>query len=185
MQNARRKQKMTETIRTEIDVNEKAGYILDCLKQGILLTTKENDLLDTMTIGWATIGIDWSIPVFTVYVRESRFTKVLLDKTNQFTVNIPLPGEDVRKILSFCGTRSGRDTDKFKELNLHTVPGLTVDVPAIVELPLTIECEVLYVQEQDPRRIPDSILQRHYPNKDFHTAYYARITAAYILEEEK
>lgn len=99
---------MTETIRTEIDVNEKAGYILDCLKQGILLTTKENDLLDTMTIGWATIGIDWSIPVFTVYVRESRFTKVLLDKTNQFTVNIPLPGKNVRKILSFCGTRSKR-----------------------------------------------------------------------------
>lgn len=175
---------MPEWIRKPIDVNEQAGYILDCLKKGILMSTKSEARMDTMTIGWGALGIDWSLPVFTAYVRDSRFTKVLLDQSGEFTVNIPLEGSDVRKIISFCGTKSGRDVNKFAELDLHAIQGETVKAPAIAELPLTLECRVLYAQKQDPEKIPASILSRHYPQQDYHTAYTAEITAAYILEEQ-
>ena len=57
-----------------------------------------------------------------------------------------------------------------------------MSVPAIRELPLTLECKVIYKQDQDKDAIPGDALERYYPNGDFHTAYYGEITAAYIVE---
>lgn len=89
----------------------------------------------------------------------------------------------MRKIISWCGTRSGRDTDKFKDCELHVVPGEKVAAPAIAELPLTLECKVIYKQEQDKEAIEEDILKSHYPNGDLHTAYIGEIVNAYILEK--
>lgn len=170
--------------RKPVNPVEMAPVILGALPKGILLTTKSADTADTMTIGWGTMGTDWSIPVFTVFVRESRFTKELLDQSGEFTINVPMPGQNVSQIIAYCGTRSGRDVDKFEQLHLHTIPGVRVDVPAIAELPLTLECKVIYRQDQDPAAIGQDILDRHYPKGDFHTAYTAQIVDAYLLEED-
>ena len=85
-----------------------AGTFGECMKKGILLTTKADDFVNTMTIGWGTIGIEWGRPMFVAYVRESRYTRELLDKNPEFTINCPV-GEFDSKILGFCGTKSGRD----------------------------------------------------------------------------
>ena len=86
------------------------------------------------------------------------------------------------KILGVCGTKSGRDTDKIKELNLTLEEGMTVSVPAIKELPLTLECKVIYKQDQDPNAVNEENTARYYPEGDYHTAYYGQIMAAYIIE---
>ena len=169
--------------KTPVKAWDCAGHILTQLPKGILLTTQADGQTDTMTIGWGTIGVDWGIPVATVFVRESRYTKVLLDRNPEFTLNIPLEGMDVKKIIGFCGSKSGRDVNKFEELGLTKVPGDTVDVPGIAQLPLTLECKVIYRQDQDPKAIENGILDRFYPQGDFHTAYTAKISAAYIIEE--
>ncbi len=153
------------------------------LPKGILLSTSANGEMDTMTIGWGSLGTDWSRPVFTVLVRKSRHTKTLIEANPEFTINVPLEGADVRKIISWCGTRSGRDTDKFADCELHVVPGEKVAAPAIAELPLTLECKVIYKQEQDKEAIKEDILKSHYPNGDLHTAYIGEIVNAYILEK--
>ncbi|MCB6314249.1 flavin reductase family protein, partial [Gordonibacter pamelaeae] len=70
-----------------------------------------------MTIGWGTLGIDWSSPVFVAYVREHRFTRELLDKNPEFTVNVPF-GEYSKKILGICGSKCGRNLDKISEAGL-------------------------------------------------------------------
>ena len=106
----------------------------------------------------------------------------MLDKNGEFTVNIPL-GEFDKNILSVCGTRSGRDIDKFAHLGLTKEEPLTVSVPGIAQLPLTLECKVIYKQEQDESAINGENTARYYPgNRDYHTAYYGQITAAYIIE---
>lgn len=157
--------------------------VLNQLPKGILLNTQADGLSDTMTIGWAEFGIDWGIQVVTVFIRESRYTKELLEKNLQFSLSCPLEGMNAKEILGFCGTKSGRDVDKFEALNLIKVEGETVQVPAVAQLPLTIEAQVIYKQDQDPQAIESEILDRYYPKGDFHTAYTAKITAAYILEE--
>ena len=164
-----------------------APQILNNIKKGILLTTQADGEVDSMVIGWGMMGVEWLKDIFIVYVRQSRHTLTLLDKNPEFTINVPL-GEIDPEVLRVCGTLSGRDMDKIKTLGLHTVPGQTVSVPAIKELPLTLECKVIYRQDQDLSLLEQPSIDRCYkpgtPNeKDFHTAYYGQITAAYILED--
>ena len=159
-----------------------AGTIAKALKpDGVLLTAKADNQLNTMTIGWGTLGIQWGKPIFIAFVRGCRHTKGMLDKNPEFTVNIPLDEIDP-KILSFCGTKSGRDTDKIAAMNLHLEEPNVISVPGIRELPLTLECKVIYKQDQDPNAVNEENTARYYPEGDYHTAYYGQIMAAYIIE---
>jgi flavin reductase (DIM6/NTAB) family NADH-FMN oxidoreductase RutF len=178
-------------MRKYIEVFDYATEIMKAVKTGVLLTTKADDKVNSMTISWGTLGIEWSKPIFTVFVRESRFTKHQLEKNPEFTINIPYGAFD-KKILETCGTKSGRAIDKIKELNLTLEASNNVSVPAIKELPLTLECKVIYRQKQDEREITEENKNIFYPqdvdgsfhgaNKDLHTAYYGEIVSAYIIE---
>ncbi len=173
-------------MKREVNVRDYAGQILEKLEKGILMTTAADGEVNTMVIGWGHLGTIWYKPTFVAYVRESRHTKKLVDKTGEFTVNIPLAQPD-KNVLAVCGSKSGRDMDKIKELGLTLEPGQTVSVPGIKEFPLTLECKVLYQQDQDPAAIdPDSLARFYAPGTrnegDYHTAYIAEITAAYIIE---
>lgn len=172
-----------------VDAFDYAGYICKAMKKGILLTTKSGDKVNTMTIGWGKIGIEWNRPVFIAYVRETRYTKSMLENSGEFTVNIPY-GQLDSNILGYCGKKSGRDTDKIADLGLTLVESDVVSVPGIKELPLTLECRVIYKQAQDLNMLPDEILQRFYPVmdaegfRDYHIAYYGEIVNAYLIDGE-
>lgn len=179
-------------MKQEVNPFDYAGALCKALPKGVLLTTRRGDEINAMTIGWGTIGIDWSRPVFIAYVRESRHTKKILEENGEFTVNIPM-GDVDKKILAVCGTRSGRDLNKIEALGLHLEEPLAISVPGIRELPLTLECRVLYKQQQDLSAIPQDILDRYYPeeadtlhpgsDRDYHIAYTAQILKAYIIQE--
>ena len=164
-----------------------AGQICEAMKKGILITTKANGKVNTMTIGWGHIGIEWGTPIFVAYVRETRHTRQMLDDHGEFTVNVPVDSVD-GKILGFCGSKSGRDVNKIQELNLTLVEPISVSVPGIKELPLTLECKVIYKQKQDLSAIPEHLLQRYYPAdetgfQDYHYVYYGEILNAYLITE--
>ncbi|MBQ1170382.1 MAG: flavin reductase family protein [Oscillospiraceae bacterium] len=174
-------------MKKQVDAFDYAGLICKAMKKGVLLTTKAGDTVNTMTIGWGKIGIAWNRPVFIAYVRETRYTKQLLEAAGEFTVNIPVGDADSR-ILGYCGTKSGRDTDKIADLSLTLVDSDNVQVPGIRELPLTLECKVIYKQKQDLAQLPESITDRFYPVvnedgfRDYHIAYYGEIVNAYLIE---
>ena len=174
-------------MKREVNLWDYAGKILEATGKGVLLTTKCDGKVNTMTIGWGTLGIEWGKPICTVFVRQSRYTKEFLDKTGVFTVNVPLDGCD-KNIIAVCGSKSGRDMDKIRELGLDLEEGETVDVPGVRQLPLTLECKVLYQQDQVLSAIEEGCRNRYYaagtPNEnDYHTAYYGLVTKAYIVEE--
>ena len=166
-----------------VDPMDYAETILKALPKGILLTTKA-EKVNTMFIGWGSLGTDWAKTTFVTYVRESRYTRTQLDKNPEFTVNIPLDGYD-KKILQICGSKSGRDMDKIKGANLTLVDSQTISVPGIKELPLTLECRVVFRQKQEIPLIADKF-QAFYPveggSRDAHIAYYGEIVNAYIAE---
>lgn len=169
-----------------------AGDICKAMAKGILLTTKCDGKVNTMTIGWGTIGIEWGKPIFIAYVRESRYTKQMLESNGEFTVNVPIGNID-NKILGFCGTKSGRDIDKIQALGLTLEEPEAISVPGIKELPLTLECKVIYKQKQNVSAIPEDILAKYYPkadapcfageDRDFHYAYYGEILNAYLITD--
>lgn len=178
-------------MKKEIDVFDYANEIMKGIKKGVLITTKVEDKVNSMTVSWGTLGIEWGKPIFTIFVRENRFTKSQLENNPEFTVNIPI-GEFDKKILGICGVKSGRTNDKIKELNLSIEEPKSISVPGIKELPLTLECKIIYKQKQDKNEIIEENLKAYYPqdvegsfhgaNRDFHTAYYGEIVSAYIIE---
>lgn len=178
-------------MKKEIDTFAYAKEIMAALKTGVLLTTKTDSKVNTMTISWGTLGIEWGKPIFTVFVRTNRFTKQQLEQNPEFTINIPL-GDFNKKILGISGTTSGHNTNKIEDLGLTLIDPEIISVPGIAELPLTLECKVIYKQEQDKNAISANDNQQFYPqdvdstyhgaNKDYHTAFYGEIVSAYIIE---
>lgn len=177
--------------RKKIVVADYAKNILEALPKGILLTSKAGNKVNSMTIGWGTLGIDWSTQIFVAYVREHRFTRELLDKNPEFTVNVPF-GEYNKKIIGICGTKCGRNLDKISEAGLTLVDSEIISVPAVKELPLTLECKIVYKQKQDIPSLIEEYRAKCYPqdvdgsavgaNRDAHIAYYGEIVSAYILQ---
>ena len=180
-------------IRRKISLAECASRAAEALPKGVLLSARAEDRVNSMVIGWGTVGVNWGRPVFAAYVRTGRFTRELLDQNPEFTVNLPL-SEPCKAVLAVCGGKSGRDLDKLAACNLHTVPGETVSVPAILEFPVTLECKILYRQEQQPDLLPEELKARYYPqnressfagsNRDPHVTYFGEILNAYILEPD-
>lgn len=156
----------------------------DALPNGILLNT-QNTKFNSMVIGWGHAGVIWGLPSFVVYVRQSRYTKGALDATGEFTVCAPLPGQRLSaEVFKTCGSCSGRDVEKARLFTLK--PGQRIAVPAIREYPVTLECKVLYRQDQSLSTIPQPILDRYYSHGtdvgDYHTAYIGQIVHAYVIE---
>ena len=174
-------------MKKQVNVFDYAGDICKALPKGILITTKNGDFVNTMTIGWGHLGIEWGKPIFVAYVRESRYTHEMIEATNEFTVNIPYGNVD-KHILGYCGTKSGRDVNKIQDLGLTLVDSDHVAAPGIKELPITLECKVIYKQLQDISAIPQNIQDRYYPadaqgKQDIHYAYYGEIVGAYLIQD--
>jgi flavin reductase (DIM6/NTAB) family NADH-FMN oxidoreductase RutF len=180
--------------RRKLSLSEAAALAAQTLPKGILLTTAADGKVNSMVIGWGTVGVNWGRPVFAAYVRTGRYSRKLLDRNPEFTVNIPI-GDPDKNVIAVCGGKSGRDLDKLAACGLHTVPGTEINVPAIREFPVTLECRVLYRQEQDPSRLPGDLSARYYPqdresafagsNRDPHVTYFGEIVDAYVLESEE
>ncbi len=169
-------------MKEKINVFDYAETISKALRPGILLNSN-GDKFNSMVIGWGHLGVVWGIDTFCVYVRQSRYTKSQLDKTGEFTLSVPLNGADP-EITRICGTLSGRDIDKADYVTL--VEAQTNHTPGIKEYPLTIECEIIYAQDQDLSKIPESVVSRHYSGEDdFHTMYIGKIVDAYIIKEDE
>ena len=151
--------------------------LMETLKKGAFLTIQAGDRLNTMTIGWATIGHVWRKDVFMVAVRDSRYTFELIEKSSDFTVSIPADGGG-KKALAFCGTKSGRDHDKFTECSLKTRPGSSTQSP-IIDIPgVHYECRIIYKSAMDPSLL-DNEFEKLYPERDYHTLYFGEILACY------
>lgn len=178
-------------MKKKIDLFEYTGEILKGVRSGVLVTSKAGDKVNSMTISWGMMGIEWGKPVFITVIREGRFTRELLEKNGEFTVNIPLD-DSQKKILGFCGSKSGRDMDKIQELGLTLEEPEEISVPGIKELPLTLECRVIYKQKQDIAAMDKETVEKFYPqnvdssftgsSRDVHIAYYGEIVNAYVIQ---
>ena len=178
-------------MKKEINAFDYAGEVFKALPKGVLLVSEAEDCVNAMTIGWGTLGIEWNVPVFIVFVREGRFTRELLDRTGEFTVCVPYGdkySKQVTKALGICGSRSGRDMDKIAKSGLTTIEAEIVRPPAIKEFPLTFECRVVFQQLEPVKEIPSKFLKFYPADKldeygGAHIAYYGEILKSYIIEE--
>lgn len=159
---------------------DQIDQLMERIKKGALLTVKAEGMVNTMTIGWATIGYIWQRPILMVAVRDSRYTFRLMEQAEDFTVTIPAD-DHYNKAIAFCGTKSGRDFDKFKECNMLAKSAIATKSP-IVAIPGThYECKIVYKSAMDHQFL-DTGLENLYPKKDYHTLYFGEILQCYQTE---
>ncbi len=133
-----------------------------------------------MTVSWGGLGTLWNRPVATVYVRPTRHTFSLLEAEPSFTLNF-LP-EPFRGALDLCGSRSGRDLDKWKAAGLGREPSATIPVPRVAGADLALECRVLATVDLDPARFLDPEIHDLYPACDYHRAFLGEVLAVWAGE---
>ena len=120
----------------------KAGTMLAPLPPA-LISCGTLEKPNVMTAAWT--GIIASDPALTyVSIRPSRYSHEIISKTKEFVIN--LPTYKMLEATDFCGVKSGRNVDKFKEMNLTAAKCAKISAPQIAESPVSIECKVIEVK---------------------------------------
>ena len=158
----------------KIDPREMDGNVFQRIgDQWMLVTAGNKNNCNTMTASWGGLGVLWHEYVATAYVRPQRYTKQFMDSEKYFSLSFY--GEEYRKALSLCGTKSGRDIDKIKECGFTVEYGVG-DTPYFAEAELVLICEKLYADELREEKFMDpSYAGQKYPQKDWHTFYIGKI----------
>ncbi len=105
---------------------------------------REGEKPNIITVAWA--GNVCSSPaMLSISVRKERYSHAIIKETGEFVVN--LTNEKLTRATDWCGVRSGRDYDKFKECFLTPQKSQKIKAPGIAESPVNIECKVTNVLE--------------------------------------
>lgn len=121
----------------------KPGNMLYPLPVVMVSVAGLNGEKNIITIGWTgTICSD--PPMVSISVRPGRYSYQMIKDTKEFVIN--LTTKELAFATDYCGVKSGRDVDKFKEMNLTALPGKVVKAPLIAESPVNIECQVTEVK---------------------------------------
>ena len=92
-----------------------------------------------ITVAWAGT-VCTNPPMVSISVRPERYSYHLIEESGEFVIN--LTTEKLVKATDYCGVRSGRDVDKFKEMHLTPLASKHIHAPGIAESPVNIECKV-------------------------------------------
>ena len=117
----------------------RAGNMLYPLPAVMVSCARPGEKPNIITVAWA--GTICSSPAMvSISVRPNRYSYDILKETKEFVVN--LTTEKLVRATDYCGVKSGRDVDKFKEMKLTAIPGVHVKAPMIEESPVNMECRV-------------------------------------------
>lgn len=122
----------------------KPGNMLYPVPAVMVSCQRKGEKPNIITVAWA--GTICSDPVMlSISVRKERYSHDIIRETKEFVVN--LTTKDTCFATDYCGVKSGRDVDKFKEMKLTPVAASKVAAPLIDECPVNIECKVVEVKE--------------------------------------
>ena len=122
----------------------KPGNMLYPIPAVMVSCQREGEKPNIITVAWA--GNVCSSPaMLSISVRKERYSYDILKETGEFVVN--LTNRKLAAATDWCGVRSGKDYDKFKEMHLTPLESRFVSAPGIAESPVNIECKVTNVLE--------------------------------------
>lgn len=154
------------------------GNIIKMLSEDwMLITAGTKDKFNMMTASWGGLGVLYGKPVMTCYINPTRYTYQLMEKNDTYTLTFYT--EAYREALRYCGTNSGRDTDKVKGSGLSpiTTPGGS---QAFSEAWLIIECRKLVSQSITPEALSNDELKVQWAGKQLHKMYVGEIINVWV-----
>ena len=139
----------------------------------MLITAEKKGKPNTMTASWGGFGVLWGKNVAYIVVRESRYTKEMIDGSDTFSLSF-LNHKDYKSTLKYLGVVSGRDEDKINNARLHI--DYVHKTPFINESSTVIICKKMCAQPMTPEYFTDkSIDDTWYKDKNYHTLYVGEV----------
>lgn len=105
----------------------------------VMVTCGNMENSNIITVAWTGI-LNTNPATLYISIRPSRYSYNLIKDSKEFVIN--LTNRQLAYATDWCGVRSGKKYDKFKEMNLHKEKAVFVNVPLIKESPVSIECRV-------------------------------------------
>ena len=141
-------------------------------KEWALVTAGNKSKFNTMTVSWGGVGVLWGKNVTYIFIRQSRYTKELIDSGDFFSLSFFI--KEYRLALNYCGANSGRDKDKFAEAGL--TPAFRHSIPYPDEANLVILCrKMAAVPITEDTFIDKDLMSKWYKDNDMHTMYVGEI----------
>jgi flavin reductase (DIM6/NTAB) family NADH-FMN oxidoreductase RutF len=150
----------------------------------MLITAGQKDKgYNTMTASWGHLGAIWGhgkgMPTSVIYVRPQRYTKEFIDREEYYSLCF-FP-EEYRQKLAYLGRHSGRDEDKVAAVGL--TPVSDEKTTWFAEAKLVLVCRKLYrAPLLEEGFVDKTIVEDHYPNRDFHDLYVGEIVKVLVAE---
>lgn len=110
----------------------------------VMVSCGNNEESNITTIAWTGI-INSEPPLVYVSIRPTRHSYNIIKETNEFVINIP--DDKLVWQTDLCGTKSGKNIDKFKEAKLTKQKSIMLEAPSIEECPINIECKLIEIKE--------------------------------------
>lgn len=110
----------------------------------VMVSCGNMEKANILTIAWTGV-LNSEPPLVYVSIRPSRHSYEIIKNSGEFVIN--LPDEKLVWETDFCGTKSGKDVDKFKEAKLTKEECKIISAPAIKECPVSLECKVKEIKE--------------------------------------
>ncbi len=162
-----------------IDPKKIKDNLIECFaKEWALITAGVEGDFNTMTASWGFAGEMWGADSIAVVIRPQRYTMEFVDKNDYFTVSFYGDNKDIHKI---CGNKSGRDCDKTKETGLTPVAGEKYTYFKEARMVLVVKKQFVQRLSEDSF-IDKAIIDRWYPEKDFHYMIIGKIEKVLIAE---
>lgn len=115
----------------------KPGNMLYPVPAVLITVADKGGKPNIFTVAWAgTVCSD--PPMVSISVRPERYSHQMIEDTGEFVIN--LTTRKLAYATDYCGVKSGRDTDKFKDMHLNILPADKVKAPLLKESPVNIEC---------------------------------------------
>lgn len=147
----------------------------------MLITAADSKgVTNTMTASWGCAGILWNKPVAVCFIRPQRYTYGIVEDGDTLTLSF-FPKGEYREALRFCGTKSGREVDKFAATGL-TVERTPDGTPYPAEANLVLVCRKLYADDLKEGCFLDPEMLKHYAARDYHRFYICEITEVLVAE---
>jgi flavin reductase (DIM6/NTAB) family NADH-FMN oxidoreductase RutF len=154
------------------------GNIVKMLSEDwMLITAGDKDKFNMMTASWGGLGFLYEKPVAFCFINPTRYTYQLMENKDTYTLTFYT--EAYRDALKYCGSKSGKDTDKVKGSGLTPITTPSGS-KAFSQAWLIIECRKMVAQSLQAESISDKSLKENWTGKQMHKMYIGEIINVWV-----
>ncbi|HUT81706.1 MAG TPA: flavin reductase [Candidatus Bathyarchaeia archaeon] len=147
-------------------------------REWMLITSGSKDNYNMMTASWGGLGILWYKPVCFIFVRPSRYTYQFLEKNDYFSIGFFT--NEYKSMLDFCGSKSGREINKMKEVNLTPIEDS--NTLYFQESRMVFICKKLYMHDIKNENFLSEIREDIYKDDNYHRMYVCEIAKCLVKD---